>query len=182
MITMYISKLLERKCVFLILLINLILANCFNANANDHLIYTRGKILNGYVNYEDVITKYGDIWISYTASNEKIRTTSGKERFIIYKANYFYKMDDAYFLLGFVDANGVYDKNGVCLKNASEIPIANNLHIVGLSSKLVDENILNPTFILKSTTIDNFWLEPDSFAFIDIDTQQDTLRLFPSPF
>jgi hypothetical protein len=129
-----------------------------------------------YIHYNEVTSKYGDIWIGYTSDNKKIITGGGNERFIIGKAYYYYKKDDNYILLGSVDKTGLYDKNGNCLKKIGIESVAKGYLIAGISSSLI-EDILGPSLILQLITNKDSWRETEAFVIIDIDTQQDTLIL-----
>jgi len=148
--------------------------NCYTIKADESLVYVKANITERYIHYNEVISKYGEIWIGYTIANEKIITSGGNERFIIEKAYYFYKENDNYILLGSIDKTGLYDKNGVCLRPVQRI--ATGFSASGISSFLF-ENIFGPRLILQSDTNSNIWRETELFVNIDIDTQQDTLRL-----
>ena len=165
----------KNERIIILLIFCFIFLNCVKVKAEQSLIYVQVNLNERYIHYNEVISKYGAIWIGYTIAHDIITTDSGEERFIIDKAYYYYKKDGTYVLLGSVDKTGLYDKNGSCLKPASKI--ASGYLLVGISSALIDVNILGPRFILQSETNSNIWGEIESFVIVDIDTQQDTLRL-----
>jgi hypothetical protein len=146
----------------------------FNKKNNEELTYIKGPLSERYIHYNEVISKYGDIWIGYTSDNKEIITDGEDERFIIGKAYYYYKKDDNYILLGSVDKTGLYDKNGNCLEKTGSA--ASGYLIAGISSYLI-EDILGPHLILQSITNKDSWRETNAFVIVDIDTEQDTLIL-----
>jgi hypothetical protein len=152
-----------------------ILLNCATVKADETLIYVRANLSERYIHYNEVISKYGTIWIGYNIANNKITTDSGDERFILEKAYYYYKKDDSYILLGSIDKTGLYDKNGNCLKPVSRV--ASGYQVAGISSLLLATRTFSPTLILQSQTNSERWRETETFVNIDIDTQQDTIIL-----
>jgi len=152
----------------------LIHLNCVTIKADESLIYVKPQLSEGYLRNE-VSSKYGDIWIGYRRiTDSNVTTEAGTERFIIEKAYYYYMKDGNYNLLGSVDKTGLYDKNGSLLR---EVPrIVSGFQIAGISSYLFT-HILGPALILHSVTDYNMWREGGPFVNIDIDTDQDTLKV-----
>ena len=109
--------------------------NCSTAKADETIIYVQANLNERYVHYDKVISKYGTIWIGYTIAHGIITTDSGEERFIIEKANYYYKNENNYILLGSIDKTGLYDNNGNNLKPVSRV--ATGFHVMGVSSSLL---------------------------------------------
>ena len=163
------------KKVFLCLLMFcFIFFNCATAKAEENLTYARANLTERYIHYNEVVSKYGAIWIGYTIANSKITTTSREERFVIQKAYYYYKIDSNYILLGSIDKTGLYDKNGNCLKLVPRV--ASGYQVAGISSSLMD-NIFGPKLILQSEIDADNWRETEAFVVTDIDTQHDTIIL-----
>ena len=77
--------------IFNLLIFFTIFFNCPTIKADEALIYVRANLSERYIHYNEVITKYGEIWIGYTKEKNSITTEGGRERFIIGKAYYFYK-------------------------------------------------------------------------------------------
>jgi len=152
-----------------------IFLNCAKAKADETLTYVQANLSERYIHYNEVISKYGGIWIGYTIVNSKITTDSGEERFIIGKAHYYFKKDGNYVLLGSVDKTGLYDKNGNCLKPVSRV--ASGYQAAGISSLLLEGRTFSPTLILQSQTDSKSWRETETFVNIGIDIQQDTIIL-----
>ena len=164
-----------KKGLLCLIMSCLIILNCTTAKAEDSLTYVQANLSERYIHYNEVISKYGAIWIGYTVANNKITTTSGHERFIIEKAFYYYKQDGSYILLGSIDKTGLYDRNGNCLKPISSV--ATGYQVAGISSLLLEGRTLSPTLILQSQTNNENWRETETFVNADIDTQQDTIIL-----
>jgi len=165
----------DKKKFFHLLMFCFILLNCNKAKADETLTYLQANLSERYIHYNEVISKYGAIWIGYNIANNKIITDSGDERFIIENAYYYYKKDGNYILLGRIDKTGLYDKNGNCLKPVSSV--ASGYQAAGISSLLLERRTLSPTLILQSQTKSESWRETETFVNIDIDTQQDTIVL-----
>ena len=164
----------KRMVLWFLTVVCFIFMNCTSAKAEEKLTYVKTSLSSRYRHYNDVMSKYGEIWIGYTVSNSKTFTTYDGEFFIIDKAYYYYKKDGNYVLLGSVDKTGLYDKNGALLK---EVPkISSDYQIAGISSRLID-GILGPALVLQSKiNSDDLW-EGNSFVTVDIDTQEDTIIL-----
>ena len=152
----------------------LMVFNCSKAKADEPFIYIKTNLNERYMRYNEVISKYGEIWIGYTVANNQIVTETGDERFAIETANFFYKKDDIYISLGSLDRTGLYNKNGTCLKPIPKVALGYT--IIGISSSLI-EDILGPRLILQSQSNNNSWRETESFVIADIDTQNDTIML-----
>ena len=65
--------------------------NSIIAKANEPLIYVQGKIDKGYINYNEVYSKYGEIWIGYAPSITRFAINK-IELFVIEKAFIFIGM------------------------------------------------------------------------------------------
>ena len=164
-----------REKVFLYwVMLCFIFLNCATAKADETLTYVKTNLSERYIHYDEVVSKYGAIWIGYTITNSNIITETGNERFIIEKAFYYYKQDGNYILLGSIDKTGLYDKNGICLKPVSRV--ASGYQVAGISSSLIND-ILGIKLILQSETNISSWRETESFVIADIDIQQDTIIL-----
>jgi len=66
----------------------LTILNCSKVRADEQLTYVKADLSETYDN--EVISKYGEIWVGYTIRNNKITNEAGDERFIIEKAYYYY--------------------------------------------------------------------------------------------
>jgi len=153
--------------------------NCVKAEADESMIYAKAILNERHKHYKEIISKYGEIWIGYVVS--EIRIPPGEyNRFLIEKANYYFKNGDNYILLGRIDKTGLYDKHGLCLAPAPTPPlISPNNQIIGINSNILEDSFL-PTYILQSRIVKDRYIDTDFFVGIDIDTEQDTLRAFES--
>jgi len=151
--------------------------NCTETKADESLIYIKVPLSERYIHYNEVNSKYGDIYIGYSSiPNSNITIMPGYDRFIIEKAYCYYMKEGSYILLGSIGKLGVYDKNGSCIKEVDRI--ASGFKVVGISSAILGiSGILVPRLILQSETDSNYWRETEAFVFLDFDTEQDTLRL-----
>jgi len=165
----------DKKRFICLLMFCFIFLYCVKAKADESLTYVQANLSERYIHYNEVISKYGTIWIGYNIVNNKIITDSGDERFIIEKAYYYYKKDDSYILLGRIDKTGLYDKNGNCLKPVSRV--ASGYQVAGISSLLLERRTLSPTLILQSQANSESWRETETFVNVDIDIQQNTIIL-----
>jgi hypothetical protein len=172
---MFIRNDVIKTCFCCLLSFLFFFLNCFTINANEELIFVKVPLSKQYIYYNDVISKYGEIWIGYTLANELFINEFGHEYFIIEKAFYFYKNNEDYILLGKIDKTGLYDKEGNCIKPISRV--ASGFSVIGISSSLIEHRILSPIYILQSQTNSRHLRETEVFALIDIDTQQDTIKL-----
>jgi hypothetical protein len=164
----------KRMVLWFLTVFCFIFVNCTSAKAEEKLTYVKTSLSSRYRHYNDVMSKYGEIWIGYTVADNKTFTTYDGEFFIIDKAYYYYKKDGNYVLLGSVDKTGLYDKNGALLK---EVPkISSDYQIAGISSRLIDD-ILGPNLVLQSKTNKDSLREGEAFVIVDIDTQEDTITL-----
>jgi len=165
------------------MLINILLVlcfmhlNCTETKADEPLTYVKVPLSERYIHYNEVNSKYGDIWMGYSSiPNSNITIVPGYDRFIIEKAYCYYKKDGSYILLGSIDKTGVYDKNGTCLREVDRI--ASGFKVAGISSAILGiSGILVPNLILQSETDSNYWRETEAFVILDFDIEQDTLRL-----
>jgi len=165
-------KNVNKKVAFLFqMLFCFMFFNCTVVKANESLIYVQIHLNEKYIHYDEVISKYGEIWIGYTPSKIRYAINNNK-LFVIEKAYCFYKKSNEYILLGSIDKTGVYDKNG----NSLYKPILAQQLIAGISSSLI-QDILGPSLIVQSEIINDVWWESEAFVILDIDTKQDTLRL-----
>ena len=172
------GRIIEKKTIFLYLAVFcFIFLSCAKVKANEPLIYVKANISEHHKHYNEIISKYGEIWIGYIVSDNKIPPEI-YEHFIIEKAYYYYKKGSNYILLGSIDKTGLFDKNGFCLVPSPTAPlISSNNQIAGINSDLLEYSF-SPTYILQSKTNSYLYIETDFFVAIDIDTQQDTLRPF----
>jgi hypothetical protein len=153
-----------------------ILLNCVSLKANEPVIYVRANINERHRQFNEVMSKYGDIWIGYTIASNTITTTSREERFIIERANYYFKKDGIFILMGSVDKTGLYDKNRTLLRETPR-NIAAGFQVAGISSQLIDMSSLTLYLILQSTTNSNIYHETEAYVFIDFDIENDTIKL-----
>lgn len=166
----------KRKFLSYSVAIAFMLLSCTAAKANEQLVYVQANISERYIHYNEVMSKYGQIWIEYTITSDKIVADSRAERYIIEKANYFYKKDGNNILLGRVDKTGLYDKNGAIIMETPS-NIASGFQVAGISSSLVEYNSLAPCLILQSITDSKHYRETEPYAILDFDVHNDTIRL-----
>ena len=149
------------------------------AKADEPLILVKARINERHIQYNELLSKYEEIWIGYTIVKNMIATESGNERFIIERAYYYYKKDGDHILLGSLDKMGLYDKNGICIYEAPRIP--SDFIIAGICSSLLEWSF-SPALILQSKNNSDIYRETDGFIAIGIDTQQGTIKILGSPW
>jgi hypothetical protein len=172
------KKEVKRMILLNLTLFCFIIFNCTTAKADEPLIYVKAKLNYRHKHYNEITSKYGEVWIGYFVSDIKI-PPSEYETFLIEKAYYYFKKDGSYVLLGYIDKTGLYDKNGVCLRPAPTPPlISSDNEIAGINSNMFEYGCFSPTYILRSKTIRDRFIETDYFVAIDINTEQDTLSAF----
>jgi hypothetical protein len=110
--------------------------------------------------------------LGYLAADIRF-TSAGEDRFVIDKAYYFFKKGESYIVLGSVDKNGLYDKDGNCIKSLP--PVASQYDVIGISSLLI-EDPLGPSLALQSKTNGSI-RESNPFVIVDFDTVAESLKL-----
>ena len=154
-----------------------IFLNCAMVKANESLTYVKANLDKQHKHYNEITSRYGEIWIGYVILDDK-NNVEAFGSFIIEKANYYYRLNGNYILLGSIDKSGLYDKNGSCLVAAPSPPIISiDNQIVGINPDLLEYSF-SPTYILQSKTNSELFIETDFFVAIDIDTLKDTIKPF----
>ena len=160
--------------IFVCLIIcGFILSNCTATKADGSQFFALANI-SWHDQYNEIVSKLGEIWIGYTRSTSNIITDSGAERFIMGMVNFYYKRGDNFILMGSVDEIGVHDKNGVLLKAVPNV--TTGFQIAGISS-LIKDSALGINFILRSITDVNHYRETELWVFINIDIDNATIEL-----
>ena len=156
----------------LICLAVFVFISCVATKATE-VIYARAKISERHPQHQEILSRFpGGIWIGYILAFETIIAMGSEERFIIQRANFYYKTDNNFIFMGAVCELGVRDKNGNFLR---EMRLSEN-RLIGISSLLVEENSLSVRYILQEYGWTNYW-ESEVFAHLDIDIENATIKL-----
>ena len=132
--------------------------------------------------------KYGAVYVTYELSKEKV-LQNGKYRHNVLNRNYFYKKDGKEISLGSITLDGVFDKNGKCIM---EHPFSKRdeegFSYYGYDlNQMINQNSINYSFVVctwtffSSTTYDGV-ITSEVYAFLKIDTKNDTLAIIENPF
>jgi len=149
------------------------LLNCAVVKAEETKTTYVRAVIHWHEQYEEIISTLGEIWIGYTSANINIVAQGGTGRFIIEKANFYYKGDgDNFILIGSLDETGVHDKDGNLLR---EIPRNLSNQMLGISSSLVEEGNFTVRLILYSDRFGAF--ESEIWEYLDIDIKNATISL-----
>ena len=172
------SNVVDKRAIFSYLTVFcFIFLSCATSMANETIAYEKANISERHKHYNEIVARYGEIWIGYIVSKNKI-SPEIYEHMIIEKAYYYFKKNNVYILLGYIDNTGLYDKNGLCLVQAPTAPlISSNNQIVGINSNILKYSF-SPTYVLQSKIKSDLYIETDFFVAIDIDILQDTLKPF----
>jgi hypothetical protein len=147
----------------------------FQIFAEAGLTYVQVALNEQY--HGDVIAKYQEIWMGYATSNKTFINYAG-EHFIIDCAYFFYKKEGEYVLLGSLHKNGLFDKNNVCLKQAT----VRGYDILGMSSSRLLDDPLEPTMVIQSQSQpDEIW-ETELIVVIGFDLENDNLKALTLDF
>ncbi len=167
---------MKQRVIRICLCVLVILCCAGFAQAEEPLTYVQFSLSKRNIQYDEVMSKYKELWIGYTTSNKTvtipITTSLNEEILILNKVYYFYKRDNKYILMGYVDKTGLYDKNNNILKDVSNVsPI-----ILGMSSTMIETPLI-PNFILQSESNPKEFYETDAFATLDFDIENNSIRL-----
>ncbi len=139
--------------------------------SQEDLVYFPVSIAQNNPQYKEIKERYGNLWISIKRIDQNFITGTGKDRFIVESAHYYFKQNDKYIILGSIDRNGLYDKEG---KIIFEINIKQSEKL-GLSSKLL-ESPFAPSIVIK--TKDGLIKETNAIILIELELNRDSISIF----
>jgi len=170
-----------------------VLGNCTEAKMDETEIFVQVNRERVGHQYDEIVSRLGEIWIGYTAANGKMINSLGFELFFIERINYYYKKDGNFIFLGRVDrATGVHDKDGKLIRaiptmvpgqrvfgfsNPSEPLTKSEFQVVALSSITVEGLHLTIDLIVQLSTDSSYFDEVIEWAFLAIDVENKTIKL-----
>ena len=153
--------------------------NCTVSKADD----TKARYVQAIINehhgrYNEIVSAFEEIWIGYTSANINIVIPWGTERFVIERANYYYKRDGNLVFLGHVDMTGVHDRDGNLLRAIPDTR-PGDAGIVGISSSLIEQWSFTVHLIFRVIRPDGSegYFESEVWEFLDIDIGNASLSL-----
>ena len=169
---------MNKKLFTIVLVIALIInfLSCVNANESTEQFISiddlsiESPFVNELRNHFDGGIKFGYI----RGKNFTVTTSrSDREFFILKRLNYYAIKDNNKYLLGYVTAQGIFDKNSNLLKGLTDPKPLINL---GLSSATLDFP-WHPSFAFQDPNWNNEIFNTDAFAFLSVDLINHSLKI-----
>jgi len=155
-------------CIFTLL-------SCSETTADESPIFVQADI--SWLNQShEIMSSLGEIWIGYIPISGEITIAAGAGRFLIGRANFYYKVEDNFTFIGSIDEIGIHDRDGDLIR-ASPVTVGGGFEIAGISSLLAEHRDLTIRFIIQPREDRDYYWETEVWEFLDIDIENASIKL-----